>query len=354
MSLTVPFAFVIPAEETKSCRPRAYRASALTLVLVSLLLHPVWAQVTVFEDLAYGDARPGNLLDLYVPIVDDVRPAPLLIWHSGSAWLGNEGKDADDAVQAAQRFNGRGYAVATLSIRASSDAPFPAQGYDVRAAIRFLRRNAGLYGIDPVRVGIMGNSSGGWAAAFAAATSDIPALPGETGIAGTSSAVRVAVAFFPPSDFLSMDQFAQDNDLPQGPAYPHDSPNSPEGRLILCPSEAIDDIRVSIQECPQETEAADPASYIEGVVPPLWVLHGLVDDVLPFNQSELLFQASAAWDNFAKFTLVPTAGHAVEDIIGAAQGTTTFSIRGTEFVRETGGPTWGGVDRFLATYLKRP
>ncbi|MEO0974359.1 MAG: hypothetical protein AAFX85_14810, partial [Pseudomonadota bacterium] len=131
-----------------------------------------------------------------------------------------------------------------------------------------------------------------------------------------------------------------------------DSPNSPEGRLILCPSEAIDGVRVSIQACPAQTEAADPASYIAGSVPPLWVLHGLEDDVLPFNQSELLFRATAQWDNIARYTLVPSAGHAVDDIIGAAQGTTTYRFRDIELVRETGGPSWGAVERFLATALR--
>ena len=54
----------------------------------------------------------------------------------------------------------------------------------------------------------MGNSSGGWAAAFAATTSDIWEFDGETDVQ-TSSAVQVAVPFFPPTDFLSMDEFAE-------------------------------------------------------------------------------------------------------------------------------------------------
>ena len=83
----------------------------------------------------------------------------------------------------------------------------------MRAAIRFLRENAATYGIDPDRFAFMGNSSGGWATAFAAATSDTLELEGETGVDGTSSAVRVAVAFFPPTDFLSIDAFVAANDL---------------------------------------------------------------------------------------------------------------------------------------------
>ncbi len=72
----------------------------------------------------------------------------------------------------------------------------------------------------------MGDSSGGWAAALAATTSDLLELDGEMGVDGTSSAVQVAVPFFPPTDFLSIDEFAAANSLPmEEGAYPHDSPD---------------------------------------------------------------------------------------------------------------------------------
>lgn len=204
--------------------------------------------VTEYEDLAYGPDLPGNLLDLYVPDVPGNTLLPLVIWHSGSAWFSNTAKDADNAVAIADEFTSRGYAVATISIRSSFDARFPAQGHDVRAAIRYLRENAATYGIDPGRFAFMGNSSGGWAAAFAATTSDTLELDGETGVDGTSSAVQVAVPFFPPTDFLSMDAFAAANNLPMGFAYAHDSPTSPEGFLIECPGEIFPVALLSIQD----------------------------------------------------------------------------------------------------------
>ena len=110
--------------------------------------------VTEHEDLAYGPAVPGNLLDLYVPDVPGNAKLPLLIWHSGSAWFSNTAKDSGDAVAIAEEFTARGYAVATISIRSSFDARFPAEGYDVRGWIRSLRENAAEYGIDarPLRV----------------------------------------------------------------------------------------------------------------------------------------------------------------------------------------------------------
>ena len=163
---------------------------------------------------------------------------PLLIWHAGSGWEANDVKDGGAEVAIVDEFTARGYAVASMSIRSSSDARFPAQGFDVRAAIRYLRENAATYGVDPGRFAFMGDSSGGWATAFAATTGDTRELDGETGVDGTSSAVQVAVPFFPPTDFLSMDEFAAANNLPMEEGiYPFDSPMSPVGLLVQCPGE---------------------------------------------------------------------------------------------------------------------
>ena len=280
---------------------------------------------------------------------------PLVIWHSGSAWFSNAAKDSGNAVAIADEFTARGYAVATISIRSSIDARFPAQGYDVRAAVRWLRENAANYGIDPNRFAFMGNSSGGWAAAFAATTSDIMELPGEEGVDGTSSAVQVAVPFFPPTDFLSMDTFAEENGLPNTSfAYPHDSPTSPEGFLIDCPGETFPVVLLSIQDCPEETEEADPTSYISGEEIPIWVLHGLADPLLPFNQSELVYDATTAEGNEARFTLVPSAGHSVDDIIDAEAATTWTTNRGGhEKVIDGAGPSWDDIEQFLHVNLSR-
>ena len=114
------------------------------------------------------------------------------------------------------------------------------------------------------------------------------------------SAVQVAVPFFPPTDFLSMDAFAAEHDLPQGFAYPHDAPTSPDGLLIECPGEVFPTTLLSIQDCPDETEAADPTSYVRGREVPMWILHGLADTLPPFNQSELVYDATTAEGNRAR------------------------------------------------------
>jgi acetyl esterase/lipase len=207
----------------------------------------------------------------------------------------------------------------------------------------------------------MGESSGGWATAFAATTGDTRELDGESGVNGTSSAVHVAVAFYPPTDFLSIDEFAAAKNLPmEAGIYPFDSPTSLVGFLVQCPGEGPSEdppdpsALVSIQVCPDETEKADPASYIDGAEVPMWLLHGLADPLVPFNQSQLVYDATTADGNEARFTLVPNAGHAVEDIIEADEATTWVTDRGGRETKTIGaGPSWGDIEDFIHATLER-
>ena len=306
--------------------------------------------VTVISDIAYTDPVPsdtiGNLLDLYLPEVPGNRALPLVIWSSGSAWFSDNGKAGAAAI--AEEFNPRGYAVAGVSVRSSSQVKFPGQLFDIRAAIRWLRAHAGEYGIDPDRIAIMGNSSGGWVAAIAATTSDILQLDGEPAVGDVSSAVQASVPFFPPTAFLQMDEQTLEQketyDLPFLPVIVHDAPNSPESNLIGC----------SIQTCPEATEAANPITYVNGLEPPIHVFHGTFDPLLPPGQSEALYEALKAAGGQSSFTLVDGAGHSVADIIGAE----SFTVRsvnpgGRERVDQQPAPTWDAIEHFLHVALSR-
>ena len=129
-----------------------------------------------------------------------------MIWTGGSAWLADTGKRTAPGWPCS--CCPAGYAVAGVSIRSSSQVQFPGQLHDIKAAIRWLRANAAKYNLDPDRIGIMGDSSGGWTTAMAALTGDAPELEGAVGTTGPSSRVQAAVAFYPPTNFLTMDTWA--------------------------------------------------------------------------------------------------------------------------------------------------
>ena len=351
-----------------------FSASMVVLVLVlALVLTPslpaagaCWElSVDVYTDIEYTEADPpgtlGNLLDLYVPDIPGRRKLPLLIWHSGSAWY------SDDAGRMIPPdildfFTQRGYAVAGVNVRASWQVNFPGQLLDIRAAIRWLRENACDYNIDPNRFAIMGTSSGGWVAAIAATTSDIWEFDGETDVQ-TSSAVQAAVPFFAPTDFLQMDPWYDahpevfslfTHDLPYDPLpppwwIPNPFVASPESVLVGCTDEYGN--LLGIQDCPEETQAANPITYIDDDEPLMHIFHGYMDALVPHGQSELLYEALAAEGNSVWFTSVADGGHDHNSIIGASNYTVHWTSRwGWEWVREvTDGPalTLRNIDFFI-------
>ncbi|MDV7214335.1 alpha/beta hydrolase [Streptomyces prunicolor] len=292
---------------------RALAAAAVTVALITTAgaaaPSPARAAtgVQVTKDLAYAPAQPsgtqGHLLDLYVPRSD--RPLPLVIFTSGSGWLADSGRQGADRVAA--QLNPHGYAVAGVAIRSSGQAQFPAQLYDIKGAIRWLRANAKAYHLDPKSFAIMGDSSGGWTTAMAAVTGDIPALEGDVGPQGPSSAVQAAIPFYPPTDFLQMDAHMLDNcsefNTVFGLTDCHSDARSPESRLLGC----------TITACPGTVAAANPLTYIgKRPTPPFLILHGKQDSIVPYHQSLILYDKLAASGDEARLISFPQAGHGTD------------------------------------------
>ena len=255
------------------------------------------ATTPTYANVDYAPAEPagtnGHRLDLYIP-ADAKAPLPVVIWTGGSAWRRDDGKDT--AGLPASRLNRAGYAVAGVSVRSSGQIRFPGQVHDIKAAIRWLRANAAKYNLDPNHIAIMGTSSGAWTTAMAAVTGDAPEMEGAVGITGVSSGVQAAVAFFPPTNFLLMDAWALRKCEGASCA---DSPESPESLLVGC----------AIQTCPDKVQAANPVRYITPADPPIMILHGNSDQLVPHNQGELLYMAFNKVCRDAIFISLPKAQH---------------------------------------------
>jgi acetyl esterase/lipase len=321
------------------------------LTLYKLAAQPATPQASAqptFANIDYAPPEPagsnGHKLDLYLPS-SVTAPLPVVIWTGGSAWRADTGKASARGVAAP--LNAAGYAVAGVSIRSSSQVLFPGQVHDIKAAVRWLRAHAAKYNLDPDHIGIMGDSSGGWTTAMAAVTGDAPEMEGSVGTTGVSSAVQAAVAFYPPTNFLAMDAWAVRKCTGQ---ECHDSANSPESSLVGC----------AIQACPEKVKAASPMTYISAADPPIMILHGDSDPLVPHNQGEQLYMALNKACKDAVFISLPKAGH------GSVNGfLTSDAIREAATMRSTSAagcaivnpapytPSWKTVIEFLDKYLKK-
>src|SRR3990170_225369 len=176
----------------------ALRACVL-LVLAPVISESVGAQPAhEHKDVVYAAVDGRNLgLDLYVPA--GVTRPPLLVWVHGGAWR------SGTKAQVPPIFVQNGFATASLDFRQSTDARFPADVHDIKAAIRFLRAKAQEYGYRTDRIAIAGSSSGGHLAALVGVTNGVKELEGTVGgyLNGRSD-VQAIVVYYGASNLMTI------------------------------------------------------------------------------------------------------------------------------------------------------
>lgn len=145
-------------------------------------------------------SKPGGypvLLDIYVPKAEGKYPAVLLI--HGGGWQKRQ-VEADKPL--AERLATRGYVVAQVAYRLSTDAPYPAALHDCKAALRYLRAHAVEYKIDPSRIGCAGGSAGGHLSGLTGMTGGVNALEGTGGNLDQSTAIKACVVMAATMDLV--------------------------------------------------------------------------------------------------------------------------------------------------------
>ncbi|MEU6222884.1 alpha/beta hydrolase [Streptomyces sp. NPDC047042] len=269
---------------------------------------------TIYPDIMYGHVegfRPLRL-DLYVP--DAERAVPVVLYIHGGAWLGGSRKplhhDFVDFPTIWHQLNRAGMAVASVSYRLASEAPFPTCLHDVKAAVRWLRAHGGQLGLDPGRIGAFGDSAGAHLALLAAQRTPAE-LEGHVGVTGVPSDLAAVAAWYPPTD-LSL--FRRPPDLD-----PQSAAALPETRLL----------GGRVEELPDLARAASPVTWVHPDSPPVLLVHGTADSLVSIEHSETMAAAYAAAGAFAELQVVSRADHCFLgiDIEPIAERTVTFLRR---------------------------
>jgi acetyl esterase/lipase len=242
------------------------------------------------RDIVYavnGDRK--MLLDVYRPKSD--KPTPLVVWFYGGAWDWGT-KDRSNAMIGLVK---RGYAVSSIDWTKSQEEVFPAVICDCRAAVSFLRFNAGRFNLDPNRFGASGESSGGHLTALLATVGDTSEFMKHPITKKASSAIQAASPWCVPTDFLKLNDFKCDQD--------YSNEFSAPSRLLGKP----------IKEVPEKCKQANPITYISKTTPPFFIAHGDKDFCVPFNQSELLHAALQKAGVPSTLYVAKGAGHGLDD-----------------------------------------
>ncbi len=172
-----------------------------------------------------------------------------------------------------ETFASRGYVAASANYRRMPGSPFPEPLHDAKAAVRWMRLNAERYGVDPDRIASMGLSAGGHLATLVAVTTPEDGFEGPTN-EETSSAVQAAINFYGPVDLN---------------AYAHEDQGGPISWLT---GQFMDSFTRGLGENNgvSNLTAASPIHYVGPHVPPMLIVHGGNDSVVPLEQSEMFFE----------------------------------------------------------------
>ena len=165
-----------------------------------------FTSVNKTADVTYGSAvdQSGTTvtlkMDIYQPAGDSNLLRPVIVFiHGGSFCCGNKGEA--DLIDQTDVFSKKGYVTASIDYRLASPGCTQVSAqcvqaildatHDAQAAVRFFRRNAAAYRVDPTRIATDGTSAGAITSLLVGYKSDDP---GTSGNPGYDSSVRAAVS----------------------------------------------------------------------------------------------------------------------------------------------------------------
>ena len=221
---------------------------------------------------------------------------PLIIYIQGSAWMK---QDRYKALALLSRYVRKGYAVASVEYRESACAQWPCQLIDVKSAIRYMKANADIYGIDKNRTAVVGNSSGGHLSLMTALTMGMEEFDDDV-CPEEDSNVICCVDFYGPSNLTNI------NAAPRAAFYATVPPRNSAEELLLG--------GIDVLKEPEPAMKASPINYVtaEKELPPFLIMHGDEDGLVPFDQSVQMYETLKAAGKDVEFYKVLGAGHGME------------------------------------------
>ena len=263
------------------------------------------------EDVVYG-RKFGMALTLDVFQPAQPNGCGLLFLVNGG-WLSSKSTPMMVTVRSDdyRMFLERGYTVFAVVTSSQPKFTIPEQINDVLRAVRFVRHNAERFGVRPDRLGVIGASSGGHLTLSIATRGGQGNADSTDPVERESSEVQTAVCFFPPTDFLN-----------------YGSPGvSGVGVGPLAPLQVAFGPRALTEEGRQELGGEiSPISYVTDRLPPVLIIHGDKDDVVPLQQAER-FQATARAVGAKTVELIvrPGKGHGWGDFWKSAEDINAFA-----------------------------
>ena len=259
-------------------------------------------------------------LNAFLP-AKTTKPVPALVEIHGGWWTSGQA-----ATVAPRQMVNQGVAFFSIEYRLGQAGGFPQSIRDCRNAIRFLRKNAARFNIDPDRMDVMGGSAGGHLSLMVAMVPEDFDDGGPTpGLEGVSAKVSGCFSYIPATDFLRLWE--------QGPSDVVTNTNGAVTYRVPAPNipnDARPHLRLLFHGVIPDTAAHRelyqrmcPLGQVRKDVPPLLICDGEKDPVIPGLQGRELYEKLQAAGADATYWMTKNGGHTYpygagfKDVLGA-------------------------------------
>lgn len=282
-----------------------------SLVAASPLL--ALADPTLEKDIAFLEENRSERMDAYLPGAEFPRPLPAILMIHGGGWRQGDKAERRTAEICASLAE-KGFAVFSTNYLLNvgyrdeqnklhlTEVAWPQNFYDCKSALRFLRREATRFGIDPARIGVMGTSAGGHLAMLLAATADEAGFNQHGLHTEQSNAVSCVISLFGVADL--------------------------QGKRLT----PFTGSKLPASERAALEKTASPVTYLKKTTAPFFLAHGTADKVIPVEESRTLAKLLEHLGIEHRYVELPEAPHS--------------------FTLTSDGNLWPDLQPFLEAHLK--
>jgi acetyl esterase/lipase len=221
------------------------------------------ATIEEHRDLVY--LAPGGQdlhLDVFTPSHAGQERRPVWIHvHGGAWWKGAR----PDSWQGFSAYLDAGFAIVNVQYRLAGVATAPAAVQDVRCVLSWIDKNAERFNFDTQRIVVTGSSAGGHLALMAGMLRDEDDLDAPE--CRNPPPVAAIVDFYGPTD------------LDSWPAP------DPKGGFLQAPHSSIARWIGPRADADVMRKKMSPINYVRDGLPPIFIVHGDADPVVPLQES---------------------------------------------------------------------
>lgn len=250
----------------------------------------------IYSQIQSRRSNRAMRMTLLVPRTAEKKPA--IIYFPGGGFTTT---DYEKFIEMRFALAKAGFVVAAAEYRVVPNK-FPAILEDGKSAVRFLKAHADAYGIDASKIGILGDSAGGYLSQMVAVTGNEKQFDKGDNL-HVDSTVQAAATLYGISDLRNIGA-----GFDEAIQKVHQSPAVTEALLVN--GVAFNEYPgASILSDSDKALAASSLGHIKKNLPPFLIMHGTEDKLVSPVQSEQLYEALKQNGNRVTYVKVEGAAH---------------------------------------------